>query len=106
MWHVVVTVAGENQSLETIREGLTTMARMHAFLERIRYAPDRAELCYWEEADDLQDAAALGLRLWGEHRRAAGLPRWEVVGLEVVDEVTHRSRGLATDFPTSTPMPF
>ena len=31
------------------------------------------------------DVASLALRLWNEHRESAGLPRWEVVGLEVVE---------------------
>jgi hypothetical protein len=35
----------------------------------------------------------MALRLWGEHRRTAGLPTWTVVGLEVVDRATHRRRG-------------
>jgi hypothetical protein len=41
----------------------------------------------------VHDALAMALRLWGEHRRTAGLPTWNVVGLEVVDRATHRRRG-------------
>jgi hypothetical protein len=39
------------------------------------------------------DVASLALRLWNEHRDSAGLPRWEVVGLEVVERAIHRNRG-------------
>src|SRR5690606_3715665 len=58
------------------------------FLLTSRYADDHAEIRYWEEARDLHDAAAGALRLWGEHRRTAGLPPWEIVGLEVIGRAT------------------
>jgi hypothetical protein len=34
----------------------------------------------------------LALRLWNEHRGSAGLPRWEVIGLEVLDRDTFYMR--------------
>lgn len=37
-------------------------------------------------------AAAVALRLWGEHRQTAGLPPWEIVGLEVIDRATYHQR--------------
>ncbi len=58
----------------------------HPFLLNGRYAADRAEVSYWEEAADVADAAILALRLWETHRATAGLPEWDVVGLEVVDQ--------------------
>ena len=39
-----------------------------------------------------KDAAAMALRLWGEHRVTAQLPPWEIVGLEVVDRPTYHKR--------------
>ena len=38
------------------------------------------------------DAAAVALRLWGEHRQTAGLPAWEIVGLEVISRETYHQR--------------
>ena len=59
-----------------------------------RYAADRAELRFWDEAEDVDDVAALALRLWGDHRDSAGLPSWGVVGLEVLDRATMQRRGV------------
>ena len=52
-----------------VRAALERLTHEQPFLLSARYAADRAELRYWEEARDLEDAAALALRLWGEHRR-------------------------------------
>jgi hypothetical protein len=90
MWHVTLTVAGDPIPDSDIKGGLEQLARERPFLLTGRYAPDRAEVRYWEEASCLEDAAALALRLWGEHRGTAGLPHWEIVGLEVLErEVFH-----------------
>ena len=92
MWHVTLTVVGEPLEADEVRAALERLAHERPFLLTARYAADRAELRYWEEARDLDDAAALALRLWGEHRRTAELPPWRVVGLEVVDRVTYQRR--------------
>ena len=54
--------------LPEVRRGLEQLAHDHPFLLTSRYAADHAEIRYWEEARDLHDAAAVALRLWGEHR--------------------------------------
>lgn len=92
LWHVVLNVAGERAPLAGVRSGLERLADDHPFLLTARYAADRAEIRYWEQARDLHDAAAVALRLWGEHRATARLPAWEIVGLEVVDRTTYRKR--------------
>lgn len=92
MWHITLTVAGGGVPPDEIRRALERLAHDHPFLLAGRYAADHAEIRYWEEARDLQDAAALALRLWGEHRRSAGLPPWEIIGLEVVDRGTWQQR--------------
>jgi hypothetical protein len=92
LWHVVLTVGGEPCDLETVRSGLERLRVERPFLLTCRYAGDRAEVRYWEEARDLDDAAALALRLWGEHRVSAGLPPWTVVGLEVLHRDAFRRR--------------
>jgi hypothetical protein len=103
MWHVTLTVVGPAVATSEIREALERLTHEQPFLLSARYATDRAELRYWEEARDLEDAAALALRLWGEHRRSAHLPPWRVVGLEVVDRATYQRRALDTPVPSLVP---
>lgn len=95
MWHVTLTVAGAAVEPAAIRGGLERLSHEHPFLLNGRYAGDRAEVAYWEEAADVADAAIIALRLWENHRVTAGLPDWEVVGLEVVDQETFHRRGHA-----------
>ncbi|MDT3396986.1 hypothetical protein RKE29_10055 [Streptomyces sp. B1866] len=92
LWHVTLSVSGDEVPLREVRRALEQLARHHPFLLTSRYANDHAEIRYWEEARDLQDAAAVALRLWGEHRASDRLPPWEVVGLEVIDRETYRQR--------------
>ncbi|MFF2325746.1 MULTISPECIES: hypothetical protein [unclassified Streptomyces] len=92
LWHVTLSVSGAEFPLKEIRRGLEQLAHDHPFLLTSRYANDHAEIRYWEEARDLHDAAAVALRLWGEHRSTAGLPPWEIVGLEVIDRETYHQR--------------
>ena len=111
MWHVTLTVAGGPIPTGDIKSGLERLAHERPFLLTGRYAADRAEVRYWEEASCLQDAAALALRLWGEHRETAGLPGWEIVGLEIVEREVYQQRGIdgETDAglaPAGTVRPF
>lgn len=92
LWHVTLSVSGEEAPLKEVRRGLEQLAHDHPFLLTSRYANDHAEIRYWEEARDLHDAAAVALRLWGEHRQTAKLPPWEIVGLEVIDRETYHHR--------------
>lgn len=92
LWHITLTVGGEQIGVDDVLAALRRLADEQPFLLSGRYSGDRAELRYWEEANECQDAAALALRLWGEHRASADLPVWQVIGLEVVDESVHRKR--------------
>ncbi|MFF0299400.1 hypothetical protein ACFYTV_01795 [Streptomyces sp. NPDC004562] len=92
LWHVTLSVSGTEAPLKDVRRSLEQLAHDHPFLLTSRYANDHAEIRYWEEARDLHDAAAVALRLWGEHRQSAGLPPWEIVGLEVIDRETYHQR--------------
>jgi hypothetical protein len=103
MWHVTLTVVGDAIPPGEIRGALERLTHEQPFLLSARYAPDRAELRYWEEARDLEDAAALALRLWGEHRVSASLPAWRVTGLEVVDRATFQQRSRDTPAPALVP---
>jgi len=95
MWHVTVTVGGAPLDPLEVRAALERLSVERPFLLTARYAADRAEVRYWEEARDVDDAAALALRLWGEHRLTAGLPPWRVMGLEVIDRQTWQRRASA-----------
>ena len=92
LWHVTLSVSGREAPLKEVRRALEQLAHDHPFLLTSRYANDHAEIRYWEEARDLHDAAAVALRLWGEHRQTAKLPPWEIVGLEVIDRETYHQR--------------
>ncbi|GAB2627318.1 hypothetical protein GCM10027168_68810 [Streptomyces capparidis] len=92
LWHVTLSVSGAEAQLSDVRRGLEQLAHDHPFLLTSKYGSDHAEIRYWEEARDLHDAAALALRLWGEHKTTAKLPPWEVVGLEVIDRRTYHQR--------------
>ncbi|MEU6663758.1 hypothetical protein [Streptomyces sp. NPDC046821] len=92
LWHVTLSVSGADAPLAEVRRGLEQLAHDHPFLLTSRYAVDHAEIRYWEEARDLHDAAAVALRLWGEHRQTSQLPPWEIVGLEVIDRDTYHQR--------------
>jgi hypothetical protein len=92
LWHVVLSLAGSVTPLTELKAGLEQLAHDHSFFLTARYAADHAEIRYWEEARDLHDAAAIALRLWGEHRTSAKLPPWEIVGLEVIDRATYHQR--------------
>ena len=95
MWHVTVTVAGDPVSEIEIQHALERLSDEHPFLLAGRYARDRAEVRYWDEAPDAATVAELASRLWQEHSASAGLPDWQVVGVEVIDRETFHRRGRA-----------
>ncbi|MBA2697307.1 MAG: hypothetical protein H0U61_00855 [Nocardioidaceae bacterium] len=96
LWHVIVTVGGETQCSSKLHDALRALQAERPFIHSVRYDEGRAELQYWEEAEEMVDAASLALRLWNEHRDSAGLPAWKVVGLEVVEQETWQSRHVIT----------
>jgi hypothetical protein len=93
MWHITLTVAGPAVPESVIREALERLSHEHPFLLSGRYAVDRAEVRYWEEAADVAAALRLAVLLWDEHLATAQLPPWRVVGVEVVDRDTFHRRG-------------
>jgi hypothetical protein len=110
LWHVTVTVAGDAVEPLIVRNALRRLSDQRPFLHSLKYAGGRAEVQYWEEAETLLDASSLALRVWNEHRDSAGLPRWEVVGLEVLERQVYLSRGMeyatVLDLHEVTPLPF
>lgn len=110
LWHVTLTVAGNGVEALIVRNALRRLSEQRPFLHSLKYAADRAEIQYWEEADSLLDASSLALRVWNEYRDSAGLPRWEVVGLEVLERTVFQSRSrdynVIVDLHDVTPLPF
>ena len=100
-WHVTLTVAGDPVPETEIRDGLERLSEERPFLLSGRYGADRAEVRYWEEAPDVPAVMGLALRLWDDHRLSAGLPRWHVVGVEVIDRDTFQHRGRMVSQPVS-----
>ena len=91
-WHVTVTVSGEPVEPLLMRSALLRFSEERPFLESMRFTGSGAEIKFWDEGESMVDVASLALRMWSEHRDSAGLPRWEVVGLEVVERSIHRNR--------------
>ncbi len=110
LWHVTVTVAGNAVEPAIVRNALRRLSDQRPFLHSLKYSGGRAEIQYWEEAESLLDASSLALRVWNEYRDSAGLPRWEVVGLEVLEREVFQSRSLEysviVDLQDVTPLPF
>lgn len=93
MWHITLTVAGPSVPSQVIKNALERLSYEHPFLLSGRYAADRAEVRYWEEANDVATALRMAVHLWDEHVMSAQLPPWRVVGVEVVDRETFHRRG-------------
>lgn len=110
LWHVSVTVAGDSVEPPVVRRALLRLSEQRPFMHSMKYSGARAEIQYWEEAESLLDASSLALRVWNEYRDSAGLPRWEVVGLEVLERSIFQSRGMeyamVVDLQDVTPLPF
>jgi hypothetical protein len=92
LWHVTLTVAGDPQPVDDVRAALERLSAERPFLLSGRYDATHAELHYWEQAPDCDDACAMALRLWADHRSSASLPAWTVLGLEVMHRSQHGQR--------------
>jgi len=98
-WHVTLTVSGDAVEPMLLRAGLRRLSEERPFLDSMRLSADAVELQFWDEGESMVDIASLALRLWDDHRASAGLPAWQVVGLEVVDKPLFQGARPAT--PTS-----
>jgi hypothetical protein len=92
MWYVTVTVTGPAMDTESVRQSLERLSAERPFVVSAGYSADRAEVRYWEESDEVSVAVTQALRMWDDHAGTARLPRWRVVGLEVIDRQTARRR--------------
>ncbi len=85
-WHVTLTLSGEPVELRMLRRAMQRLETERPFLDSVTTTRDTVEIQYWDEGESMLDVASLAMRLWNEHRDSARLPRWEVVGLEVVEK--------------------
>ena len=92
LWHVTLTVAGDHVEPMLVRAALSRLRDERPFIDTVEYTSTGAALQFWDEGDAMLDVASLALRLWAEHRESAGLPCWEIVGLEVVEKSVRDSR--------------
>jgi hypothetical protein len=108
LWHVTLTVAGDSVEPMLVRSALSRLREERPFIDTVEYTGNGAQLQFWDEGEAALDVASLALRLWSEHRVSAGLPDWEIVGLEVVEKSVREGRsGAHTARPhASTSMPF
>ena len=51
LWHVTVTVAGDDVEPLIVRNALRRLSDQRPFLHSLKYAGGRAEIQYWEEAE-------------------------------------------------------
>lgn len=108
LWHVTLTVAGDPVEPMLLRAALARLREERPFIDTLEFTGSSAELQYWDEGAAMLDVASLALRLWAEHRESAGLPCWQIVGLEVVEKSVRESRSLARTggLGSVTSMPF
>ena len=103
LWHVTLTVAGDAVEPLLLRAALSRLRDERPFIDTVEFTGTSAALCYWDEGSGMLDVASLALRLWSEHRDSAGLPSWEIVGLEVVEKSVREARSGIRPAATSVP---
>ena len=84
LWHVTLTVGGDaHPSRRCVARSSGCPRSARSCCPGVT-PTSRAELQLLGRGRRLLRRCALALRLWGEHRRTAGLPAWSVQGLEVM----------------------
>ncbi len=91
-WHVTLTLSGDPVEPAMVRSAMTRLSDERPFLDSVTCDGTSAELQFWDEGETMLDVASLAMRLWNEHRDSANLPRWEVVGLEILEKPVHEMR--------------
>ncbi|MFF0739601.1 hypothetical protein ACFYVL_04290 [Streptomyces sp. NPDC004111] len=92
LWHITLSVCGPAAPLAEVRRALERITHDFPALVNARYAADRAELRYWNEALHLPGATGAALDFWSAHRQGTVLREWGVSGLEVLGRKFYRQR--------------
>lgn len=92
LWHVTVTMAGDPVEPLLVRSAINRLRDERPFIDSVQFSGSGAELQFWDEGESMIDVASLALRMWTEHRASAGLPHWEIVGLEIVEKSVRDAR--------------
>jgi hypothetical protein len=95
LWHVTLTLQGRPAPLEELRVALHRLCALDPMNLGVRYREDRAELQFWDEGPELGAVAAAAALLWSDSQADTGLPRWSLVGLEVLQQSMWRERSPA-----------
>lgn len=93
LWHVSLIVAGSRHDPTEVAAAMHRLGEVSPFLASIRYDDRHAEIAYWDEAEVLDDAAAMALRFWHDNRRDASLPDWQPRSLQVMDRDSYLASG-------------
>jgi hypothetical protein len=99
LWFVKVTLGGDRLVLGRVKKALERLSVERAFLVSARYDDSRADIRYWDECDDADEAIRQALSLWGDDEVSTRLAGWKVIGLEVVDQPTARRQWDRGDHP-------
>jgi hypothetical protein len=97
LWFVTVTLGGDPLEPTETRAALERLSIERPFVVSARYGSTRAEVRYWDEGDDVSVAIDQALRMWSDHTDSARLPKWRIVGLEVLDRETARRQWDSSD---------
>lgn len=92
-WHVTLTLTGEPVEPLIVRAAMHRLNEERQFLDSVISTGSSVEIQFWDEGENMLDVASLAMRLWNEHRESAKLPKWEVVGLEILEKSLRDSRG-------------
>ena len=91
-WHVRLTLSGAPVEPLILRGAVQRLNKERPFLDSISSNAESVEIQFWDEGETMLDVASLAMRVWNEHRESANLPRWEVVGLEVLEKSVRDGR--------------
>jgi hypothetical protein len=88
LWFVKVTIGGAPLGVTYVREQLEKLSVDRAFVLSVRYDFNHADVRYWDECEDADEAVDQALNLWGDDEVPARLPGWRITGMEVTDRAT------------------
>jgi hypothetical protein len=91
-WHVRLTLSGASVEPLILRGAVQRLTQERPLLDSVVSNGQSVEIQFWDEGESMLDVASLAMRLWNEHRHSAKLPKWEIVGLEIVGKDLYDKR--------------